>query len=75
MKARTFEDKANELRALLRENGMTVRQLAAEHGLKRQDVADILYLRNKGIRGKAHEAAVALGLKPKPKKRAVLEAA
>lgn len=75
MKACTFDDKAKELRALLRENGMTMKELAKQHGLKRQDVADLLYLRNKGIRGTAHKAAVKLGLKPAPKKKPILEAA
>ena len=62
-----FTKKALAIRVYLREHGMTVRELAESKGLNRQDVADVLYLRNKGLRGKAHEAAVALGIKPAPK--------
>lgn len=67
--------KAAALRALLRENGMTVRELADEHELDRQVVADLLYLRTTGLRGSSHTAAVKLGLKAAPKNKPQLEAA
>lgn len=68
-----FEKKAKAIRAFLRDHGMTVREFAESKGLDRQDVADLLYLRNKGVRGKAHQAAVAIGLKPKPRRKSVEE--
>lgn len=65
--------KVKAIRAFLRDHGMTVREFAESKGLDRQDVADLLYLRNKGVRGKAHQAAVAIGLKPKPRRKSVEE--
>lgn len=48
----------------LRLRGITVKDFAHMHGLKRLNMTDVLLRRSKGNYGKAHRAAVALGIKP-----------
>lgn len=46
--------------------GMSIRQWARVNELPYNIVKDVLMCRSKGIRGKSHHVAVALGLKPNP---------
>lgn len=57
-------------RAELRRHGICIAHWAKDMGVPRAVVVDLLRQRGKGHRGMAHRAAVALGLKPNPKKGA-----
>lgn len=50
----------------LRRQGKTVRAFCREHGLDEQAAYEVLSGRQTGHFGKAHQAAVALGIKPDP---------
>lgn len=52
--------------AWFRANGVTISHWSREHGFSYDVVKELLYGRNKGVRGESHRAAVALGLKPDP---------
>lgn len=52
------------IKARIRRSGITVRQWAKEHGYPEIPVYMLLNGQLKGNYGKAHEIAVALGLKP-----------
>jgi len=56
-----------QARRWLDERGITLTAFAREHGLSRYAVNDVLKGRSKGRYGKAHAAAVALGMKPPPR--------
>jgi len=49
-----------------RVRGVTIRSWAEENGFDAPLVYALLGGRLQGVRGRAHEAAVALGLKPQP---------
>lgn len=49
-----------------RRTGTSVTEWAAEHGFEPSVIYALLNRRTRGHRGKAHRAAIALGLKPKP---------
>lgn len=49
------------------QNGISVRGWAREHNFSPYTVRDLLRGKNRGLRGKSHEAAIALGIKPNPK--------
>ncbi|TAA26556.1 DNA-binding protein [Pseudoxanthomonas winnipegensis] len=53
-------------RQWLRDQGITVVAFAKQHGLSRDAVTDVLRGTSKGNYGEAHQAAVALGIKPSP---------
>ena len=55
--------------ALLRAEGVCITDWARDLGLARMAVVDILRGKNRGNRGMAHRAAVALGIKAAPKAR------
>jgi gp16 family phage-associated protein len=63
MKVRNALPKPSEVRDQFREDGATVADWADAHGFSRESVYAVLSGRAKGDRGKAHEIAVALGLK------------
>ncbi|HRD84476.1 MAG TPA: DNA-binding protein [Rubrivivax sp.] len=52
-----------QVRAEFLEAGITVAEWCRLHGFNRMTVVDLLLGRQKGVRGAAHRAAVALGLK------------
>jgi gp16 family phage-associated protein len=52
-----------EVKAKFRAQGMTIAAWAKAHGYTRQDVYFILNGQRKGLWGRGHEIAVALGLK------------
>lgn len=56
-------------------NGVCKSDWARDMGLERMVVVDLLRGRLKGLRGQAHDAAVALGLKADPKAEADSKAA
>lgn len=51
--------------------GITVSSWCRERGFHRLTVVDLLRGKRVGIRGEAHLAAVALGLKPDPRTRRI----
>lgn len=53
-------------RAELRAKGINLREFCAEKNISYQAARELLIGKSKGHRGKAHLAAVALGLKPDP---------
>lgn len=53
----------DEVRAEFLAAGITVAEWCRTHGFNRMTVVDLLLGRQKGLRGAAHRAAVALGLK------------
>lgn len=53
-------------RAELRAYGVNLRAWCRERNLPYYTVRDVLHGKSKAVRGKAHQAAVALGLKPDP---------
>lgn len=57
---------AAQVRREFEENGVAISEWARLHGFNRNVVCDLLRGRTKAKRGKAHQAAVALGLKPRP---------
>ena len=52
-----------EVRAEFDRKGASIAAWARKHDLPPQRVYDVLQERNKGVRGKAHTAAVLLGIK------------
>jgi gp16 family phage-associated protein len=58
-----------EVRAAFQEHGVTIDSWASAHGFPVQLVKDVLLGRTQGKYGKAHEIAVALNLKAKPRER------
>ena len=56
----------NQARAWLVEQGITATQVARDNGLSVDAVKDLLLDRSTGRSGKAHDAAVALGMKRNP---------
>lgn len=54
--------------AYFEEHGICMAQWAKALNLPAYSVRDVLHEKNKGRRGYAHKAAVALGLKPNPEK-------
>ncbi len=50
----------------MRTNGVSAYQLARDKGLSLDAVKEVLNKRSKANFGKAHDAAVALGMKPSP---------
>lgn len=57
---------ADEARQWLRNNGVSASQFARDHGLSLDAVKEVLNGRSKANFGKAHDAAVALGMKRNP---------
>ena len=55
-----------QIRAAFVAEGTTITTWAEAHGFRREDVYAALSGRTRGTRGKAHQIAVALGLKSKP---------
>lgn len=62
---------AEELRAEFIAYGITVSGWCREHGFSRMVVVDLLRGHGKGMRGEAHRAAVALGMKPDPRTKRI----
>lgn len=52
-----------EARSWLDSRGLSIAEFARANGLDRMTVCDVLRGKTKGLRGAAHDAAVALGLK------------
>lgn len=57
---------AHECRAKFFQEGISITEWATTHGFDRDDVYALLSGKSKGTRGKTHQIAVALGLKPAP---------
>jgi len=55
-----------EAKRWLQDHGVSVQAFALAHELDPATCYQILAGRKKGLRGKAHDAAVALGIKPSP---------
>lgn len=53
----------DEARKWLESRGISISEFARAHGLDRVTVSDLLRGKTKGLRGVAHDAAVALGIK------------
>ncbi len=62
-----------DAKAEFRAQGMSIRAWAVGHGYSTSLVYGLLSGRIVGLRGRAHEVAIALGLKPAPSKIAVYE--
>lgn len=56
-----------EAKNWLRSQGVSVSDFAREHNLDRATTYQILYGVKKGLRGKSHQSAVALGIMPRLK--------
>ncbi|ROM80881.1 DNA-binding protein [Pseudomonas brassicacearum] len=54
---------AEQARAELDRNGITIAQFCREHGLNKNLVSDLLNGRKKGVRGEARRAAVLLRIR------------
>lgn len=54
---------AEQVAAWFRQNGITVVAWAEEHGFEPEIVYALISGRTRGLRGRSHEAAVALGMK------------
>jgi gp16 family phage-associated protein len=52
-----------QARRWLDEQGLSISEFAAQNNLDRMDICDLLRGKRIGKRGKAHNAAVALGMK------------
>lgn len=59
-----------QARAWFETHGICISAWCREQGLDRQVVVDLLYSRLRGHRGKAHHAAIRLGLKADPERMA-----
>ncbi|MDD5249665.1 MAG: hypothetical protein PHY45_11800 [Rhodocyclaceae bacterium] len=59
-------ENVRQRRAELAAKGINLREFCAERGIGYQAARELLIGKSKGRRGKAHQAAVALGLKPDP---------
>ncbi len=57
---------SSEIRRLFRDEGVTLSDWARRHGFSRLSVYSALAGRTQGVRGEAHQVAVALGLKAPP---------
>ncbi len=57
----------DQVKKILSEHGMSVRDFARRHGFSDSLVYAVLAGKNKATRGESHRIAVALGLKPTPK--------
>lgn len=57
----------DQVKKILSEHGMSVRDFAKKHGFSDSLVYAVLAGKNKATRGESHRIAVALGLKPAPK--------
>lgn len=55
---------SKEVKERLRLQGITITQWAEDHGYTRNEVYRVLNGQHKGHFGKAHDIAVALGMKP-----------
>ena len=58
-----------EVRKIFREEGVTVTAWARKHGFSALTVYSVLSGRTQGLRGEAHQIAVALGMKPRSQGR------
>jgi len=58
---------SSEIRRLFRDEGVTLSDWARRHGFSRLSVYSALAGRTQGVRGEAHQVAVALGLKAPPR--------
>jgi gp16 family phage-associated protein len=67
---KTNKAKLLEKRAELAAQGINLREHCAAHNIDYQAARDLLCGKCKGRRGKAHHAAVFLGLKPNPAQQA-----
>lgn len=56
----------DQVKAKFHREGRTFAGFAREHGFSEIEVYKLLNGQTKGLRGKAHDIAVALGLKAKP---------
>lgn len=56
----------DQVKKVLSEHGMSVRDFARTHGFSDSLVYAVLAGKNKATRGESHRIAVALGLKPAP---------
>lgn len=65
--ARTAKSKLRKKREELAAQGVNLRELCAANNIDYQSARDLLCGKSKGRRGKAHLAAVFLGLKQTPK--------
>lgn len=54
---------ASQIRAEFRAAGISLSEWARTHGFNRMTVVDLLRGTRQGLRGEAHRAAIALGLK------------
>jgi gp16 family phage-associated protein len=54
---------AEQVAAWFRQNGITVIAWAQEHGFEPEIVYALISGRTRGLRGRSHDAAVALGMK------------
>ena len=59
----------DEVRKIFREEGVTVTAWARKHGFSPLTVYSVLSGRTQGVRGEAHQIAVALGMKPRSQGR------
>ena len=56
----------NEVKAWLERHGVTIHEWAHAHGFTPGVVYALLQGRTRGLRGEAHQVAIALGIKPAP---------
>lgn len=54
---------AQDAKAQLQANGVTLKQFAAKHGLDYRTVSEVVRGVNKGLYGEGHKVAVAFGMK------------
>ncbi|WP_230660455.1 DNA-binding protein [Psychrobacter sp. I-STPA10] len=59
----TRAEKAEQIKKNLHEQGITIRQWSKQHGYPDTEVYKVLNGERKGLYGRAHEIAVAIGLK------------
>ena len=59
-----------QVKAKFQEQGVSIAQWSEQNGVNRDIVYRILNGRSVGLRGKTHEVAVKLGIKPAPSKSA-----
>jgi len=67
MSRKTSVRTAAQARKWIEANGITIAKWSEEHGFSKFAVVDLLRGRRKGLRGDAHRAAIALGMKPNPR--------
>lgn len=65
--ATQYTAKLRKAREELEAKGTNLRELCAKNDIDYQAARDVLRGKSKGRRGKAHNAAVFLGIKPNPK--------